>query len=247
MPQFFINQSVSKGSSVAICGRDAHHITHVLRLNVGDWLVISNGQGRSFKAVIKSLAPKKVWLLVKEEKSLKKNPFSPALAFAVIKHDRTEYIIQKSVELGCADLMPFFSSRTVPQYSNNIGQKKMARWQKIAEEAAKQSGLPFKPRVQTPVSFEELCTRFAKYGNVFLFWEGEENRDLKSISKSIPPSPLIVIGPEGGFSREETDLAKKHGAATISLGPQILRVETAALVALGIIQYEMGNLSPWKK
>lgn len=243
MPQFFIDQSFSKGSSVTIAGSDAHHIIDVLRLKTGDWLVISDGQGKSFRAEIEKLNSKTVEILVGEERSMKRHSHPVSLAFAVIKHDRTEYIIQKSVELGCADIRPFFSSRTIPRYTNNIEQKKLARWQNIATEAAKQSGLLFKPQVQMPVAFEELCSRFARYEKVFLFWEGEEKTDLKSISTLIRSPVLLVIGPEGGFSREEAEMARKHGAVTLSLGTQILRVETAALVALGIIQYELGNLS----
>lgn len=247
MPQFFIDQPFSKGSSLTIAGSDARHIMNVLRLKEGDWLIISDGRGKSYKAEIKKMNSKSVEVFVGEEKGSNRHPPSVSIAFAVIKHDRTEYIIQKSVELGCADIRPFFSSRTVPTYTSNVGEKKLARWQSIAMEAAKQSGLPFKPRVEIPVEFEELCRDFEKYRKVFLFWEGEEKIDLKSVSASIDSPVLIVIGPEGGFSKEEADLARKHGAQTVSLGPQILRVETAALVALGIMQYEIGNLSSWKK
>jgi len=247
MPQFFIDQTFSKGSSVAIAGSDAHHIINVLRLKEGDWLIISDGRGKSYRAEIKKLKPKTVEVLVGEEKSLGRERPSVSLAFAVIKHDRTEYIIQKAVELGCADIRPFLSSRTVPTYSKNIGEKKLARWQSIALEAAKQSGLPFRPQIEEPVLFEKLCSRFEKYRKVFLFWEGEERTDLKSVSASIDSPVLIVIGPEGGFSKEEAELARKPGERTGSRGPQILRVETAALVALGIMQYETGNLSSWKK
>lgn len=243
MPQFFISKSVTKNAVVQISGKDAHHIINVLRLKESDWLILSDGKGKSYKARIKSLRPKLVEAQILNEIEHHFASPSPHLAFAVIKHDRTEYIMQKAVELGCANILPFFSSRTIPKYKNNIGARKLMRWQKIAMEAAKQSGLTVKPEVNSPLSFEELCHSFGKYDKVLLFWEGENEKDLRSQVSDLKAQTLIVIGPEGGFSQEEISAAKKNGAVTVSLGTQILRVETAALITLGITQYELGNLS----
>jgi len=292
MPQFFVDQSFEVGCETEITGSDAHHIINVLRLHVGDWLVLSDGKGRSFRAEMIFVTPKRIRAVITEE--LKRRiaaPFpapAPALAFAIIKHDRSEWIIQKAVELGCIDIFPFSSQRTIPKYQTI--EKKLKRWQDIAIEAAKQSGLPFVPQIAMPVDFDRLCDLIPKYEKTILFWEGEDKKDMRSInipllcnkgsgevtSKGCHPEPkakdpsgffaplrmtssmlphltspykgekcriLVIIGPEGGFDAVEVENAKSRGAVTVSLGQQILRVETAAITALAVVQYELGNLS----
>jgi 16S rRNA (uracil1498-N3)-methyltransferase len=272
MPQFFVDQSFEVGCETKIVGGDAHHIIHVLRLQIGDWLVLSDGKGRSFRAEISSVRPKEVRALIIEEIKRRMAAPPPVLAFAIIKHDRSELIIQKAVELGCTNIIPFSSQRTIPKYQTI--EKKLKRWQEIAIEAAKQSGLPFMPQIATPVDFNELCDLIPKYEKTILFWEGEDRKDMRSINipllckegsgevdRDLPhlTSPrhktggqaykgeecriLLIIGPEGGFDTIEVEKAKSQGAITVSLGQQILRVETAAIAALAVVQYELGNLS----
>ena len=243
MPQFFTDQLLEVGLITRISGREAHHIIDVLRLKEGDWLILSDGKGKSFKAEIKSVKSKMVEVNISTELPRKFNLPSPALAVAVIKHDRTEYIIQKAVELGISNIFPFFSSRTIPKYTTKVSQEKLDRWKDIALEAAKQSGLPIKPEVKMPVEFSNLCSLFKNYQKSLLFWEGEKRSDIKSEVSGLKSQVLLIIGPEGGFSQEEVDYARERGVTTVSLGSQILRVETAAIVALGIVQYELGNLS----
>jgi len=248
MPQFFVDQLFEVGSETDIVGSDAHHILHVLRLKVGDWLVLSDGKGRSFHAEIVSVASKTVRLAITKEIERHAVAPPPTLAFAIIKHDRSEWIIEKAVELGCTKIIPFSCLRTIPKYE--AAEKKLKRWQDIAVEAAKQSGLPFKPCVDAPISFGKLCDTINKYEKTLLFWEDEQHNDLKSeVSNSESRVAghgsrfLIIIGPEGGFDLGEIESAKSHGAVTVSLGQQILRVETAAITALAVVQYELGNLS----
>jgi len=244
MPQFFIDRPFESGGEVEITGRDAHHIIDVLRLKAGDWLVLSDGKGRSFKSEVISAASRRVRTIIKEEVRRKAATEPPALAFAVIKHDRSEWIIQKAVELGCRHIIPFYCRRTIPKFRSD----KNKRWQEIALEAAKQSGLPFIPQVEQPADFDKLCSLFPDYEKTILLWEGETQRDIRSIKfpllcKEGSGEVLLIVGPEGGFDEQEIDKAKTCGAATVSLGQQILRVETAAIAALAVVQYELGNLS----
>ncbi len=247
MPQFFVQQTLNLHKQVEIKGKEAHHIANVLRLKKGDWLILADGKGSSYKAELINIKSRSVQLRILAKVNHKFNNVCPALAFAIIKHDRTEYIIQKAVELGCHNLHPFFSERTIPKLTTNLGPKKFERWQKIAMEAAKQSGLPFMPKVNPPLFFEKLCTSFSNYNKAMLFWEGETKNSLSdqlsAISNQKDESLLLIIGPEGGFAKPEVDIAIKHGALTVSLGSQILRVETAAIASLAIVQYELGNFS----
>ena len=247
MPQFFVDRSFRVGDEVALTGADARHVSQSLRLGVGDWLVLSDGRGSSFRSEILSASPAGVTAKVLEEMPRPKLFPPPALALAVIKGDRFEWAIGKCVEAGCRRFLPFFSSRTVPQYSRGADERKLARWRKIALEAAIQSGLPFRPEVEKPAAFSEVVAGFGRFDRALLFYEGERGRNVRSHfserdARKASAGDLLIIGPEGGFSGEEVSEAVEAGASSLSLGPQIMRVETAAVVAVALWQYELGNM-----
>lgn len=273
MPQFLIDPNNIIGETATIAGSNARHITTVLRLKAGDWLILTDGMGHRWRAEIMAATPAKVTAKVTDTPA---RPFrlvasQPArhgcakaltgrgeasgpvtLAQAIVKHDKLEWIIQKAVELGCSCIIPFISERCVPKYTTS----KQLRWQKIADEAAKQCGTVFRPKVQTPLTFAELVKKFTEFDRTILFWEGENktiiracHRPINSTTTRLPAravvaeqhdSTTLIIGPEGGFTTKEVESAKNAGAITCSLGPLILRVETAAIAALTIVQYELG-------
>lgn len=243
MPQFFIDDAFDEGSEIDIRGADARHISQVLRLVPGDWIVLSDGRGRSFRATIREAKPSLVRAAVGEEIVRRDARPPPVLALAIVRRGRFEWALQKAVELGCRRIIPFRSKRTSIRIDNIT--KKVARWRQIAIEAAKQSGLPFRPAVDEPVEFSALCEAASSFGRSILFYEGETESNLKSLWKGGSEgngAALLIIGPEGGFTDDEVALARRAGAVTIGLGPQILRAETAAIAALSIWQYELGNM-----
>ncbi|MBI4126670.1 MAG: RNA methyltransferase, partial [Deltaproteobacteria bacterium] len=208
-------------------------------------LVLSSGEGLSFNARIESAALRGVTVTVMNERPRRDAARTPVLAQALVKGEKLEWIIQKTVELGLTHIIPFSSARTVPHYRGKDIEAKRKRWQTIALEAATQSGLPFRPTIEAPLSWSELVERFASFSPVILFWEGEEHVSLKKLlarTKHAATAPLLIIGPEGGFAPQEIEEALQRGATTVSLGTQILRVETAAVVATGIVLYERDNL-----
>lgn len=239
MPQFFIQKEMSPGREIKIQGSDARHITKSLRLKEGDWLMLSDGCGKTFRAKIISATNSTVNAVIEHEVKRKTPASVVVLALALAKRDRFEWAIQKIVELVCRHIIPFCSERSEKL---NDTARKLARWQKIAIEAAKQSGLPFMPDVEAPIGFADLCARFNKLGTCYLLYEGEKELGLGSAMSKLSDQNLIIIGPEGGFADKEISLAKNCGAITASLGQQILRVETAAIAAMAICQYELGNL-----
>jgi 16S rRNA (uracil1498-N3)-methyltransferase len=242
MPQFFVDQPLASDREIQIRGADARHIAQSLRLRAGDWIVLSDGAGRSYRATITSSAPNAVVATIGAELPPRRGVPPPALALAAIRGERFEWAIEKAVELGCRHLLPFHSARTVRGKGDEA--RKLARWRTIALEAAKQSGLPFRPEIETAQDFDALCARFGDFSAAILFFEGEEKRELRETLRGQPPASegLLIIGPEGGFTAEEVRRAAEAGAVTASLGPQILRVETAAVAALAICQYELGNM-----
>ncbi len=252
MPQFFIEKTLSEGDEVEIRGSDAHHIAGVLRLAEGDWLILSDGQGNSFRSNILTASDRSVSARIETRVERKVGPPSPVLAIASIRSERLEWAVQKSVELGCRRILPFDSARTVRRSTSGRGSRKSDRLARIALEAAKQSGLPFLPAVDEPTDFAGLCAKLGQFGAALLFYEGESGRSLRAaLAEKIGKgksdsarSPILIVGPEGGFTDEEVALALASGAISASLGSQILRVETAAVAAMAIVQYELGNMDP---
>lgn len=251
MPQFFVDIPFRVGADVEIRGAEARHITQVLRLGEGDWIVLSDGAGRSFRATIRSAAAGSVVARIEEEIARGPSPLPPALALATIKGDRFEWAVQKAVEIGCRHIIPFRSQRTIPRSAEGLDRRRRDRWRRIALEAAKQSGLPFRPEVGAVEDFGQLTGRAKAFRSAILLYEGERQRSLRDIvGKDIrrhpaaaeEPADLLIVGPEGGFADAEVARAVACGAETASLGRQILRVETAAIVALAIWQYELGNM-----
>ena len=244
MPQFFIEQTTGPGEEIEISNKDAKHIAKVLRLQKGNQLILSTGDGNSYNAELVMVSAKSVKAKIL---SLRKNTQSQTplvLAQAIIKHDRTEQIIQKAIELGVNTIIPFISARSIPQFTERLSAKKHERWNAIAHAAAKQSGLPVKPVVNMPINFAELTTQFANFTKVIMFWESANTVDLRKYfqTNKTAEKTLIIIGPEGGFDQSEASLALQNKATTVSLGSQILRVETAAITAIALCQYEMGNM-----
>ena len=232
MPLTFVDQKLSLDEDVTLSGDNAHHLSKSLRLKTGDWIILADINGNAFKSIIKKMTPKEVFL--KTLKSIPKRPENgrPTLAIALTKKRGIEKIIDQAVELGTKNIIPFFSERTVPKYDNSKLKTLHKRWSQIAIEAAKQSGLPFKPSVELAVNFKTLCNKFCDFTSVSLLWEGETSKPLWL--EKVTDNPLLIIGPEGGFPAKEVELAKSSGASPKTLGRQILRVDTAAIAALSI-------------
>jgi 16S rRNA (uracil1498-N3)-methyltransferase len=246
MPQFTIPSLLFDSDNATITDRDdIKHISKVLRLKEGDWLILSDGAGTSAKATISKISSHEIVLHFTSPPSEvdARLHHPPVLAQAMVKHDKMEWIIQKSIELGCHKIVPFTCERCIPKYQLKGGQSlKVDRWQKIADGAAKQCGLPFKPEITHPLSWGALIESFKNYDHAVLFWEGESGATFSQFPSETNRS-LLIIGPEGGFCSEEVERAQKAGAMTLGLGPYILRTETAAITALTLAQFKRGHFS----
>lgn len=247
MPQFLVEKEIHENSTIEIAGDDAHHITHVLRLLPGNWILISDGMGGRFRCLVENTGKKSVTLRVAEKLS-SLDLADITLAQAITKHDKFEFIIQKSIELGVRTILPFESERTIPNYSQGATESKYARWNKIALEAAKQCGLPYRPAVKPMVRFDDIFKYSGNFTNRLMFYEGEHSNSLKKYFSAKPSGrvlepekTIIIIGPEGGFTDDEVNLARKEKFETLKLGPLIMRVETAAVAATTLVQHFLGH------
>lgn len=247
MRRFFVDKIIRAADFLSITGKEARHIINVLRMKKGETLIIMDGKGQLFESTIEDLDCKEV--KVKINKSISPLPSSPieiSLGQALIKAHPMDYLIQKVTELGINSIRPFYSERTVIKLKAGHLLNKMDRWMEIMKSACKQCGRVILPTLNPPVPFEEIIKNVLDKKTLkILLWEDEDKTDLKKLLRSTSPLPHIfaIVGPEGGFTPNEINLAREAGFHIISLGNRILRAETAAVSLISIIQYEWGDLN----
>jgi 16S rRNA (uracil1498-N3)-methyltransferase len=244
--RFFVEEIKERDGHTVISGSEARHISRVLRMNKGDHFILMDGKGDRFEAVIESSGHQE--LLVRLERVLPK-PLPPSveisLCQALVKSRAMDYLIEKSSELGVNEIIPFFSERTVIRLAQAMAADRVRRWRGIAQSAAKQSDRMKPAELSLPVSFRELMDKWRHDDDMkVILWEKEESTDLKKLLRASPSSTRFIgmVGPEGGFSKMEIDMAKKAGFRPVSIGRRILRAETAAITLVAIVQYEWGDL-----
>lgn len=237
MPRFFSEPPV--GDTAVLTGEDARHIALSLRMRPGEKLTLCDGKGFDYHCLIEEVRAEQVLArVVDKERSGSEPSVFITLYQGVPKGDKFETIVQKAVELGVGDIVPVMMSRCVSRPEEKAMEKKVQRWQKIAESAAKQSGRGRIPRVLPCVSYGTALKNAR--GDKILFYEGGGTPLTKLIAH--PQEISLFIGPEGGISGEEYEQAVAAGAMTATLGPRILRTETAPLAALAAVMLLTGNM-----
>ncbi|NQU16421.1 MAG: 16S rRNA (uracil(1498)-N(3))-methyltransferase [Candidatus Saganbacteria bacterium] len=242
MQRFFVPASNIKNNLAEIRDSDAYQIQKVLRSKIGDQIIICDGISKSHLAIIKEITKDKITVVLEKEIEENTEPkVKITLAQCLPKGSKIDFVIQKSVELGVFDIIPVISERSIPKISDKA-EKKQARWQKIAKEAAEQSGRQIIPKIHLPIFFDDLLSK-QTYDLKLIPWELEKENRLRDVLKSVETchgmSLLATIGPEGGFSQQEINKAKASGFMSISLGKRILRTETAGIAVLSNIFYEL--------
>lgn len=251
MARFFVSDNSISGNMAVITGSDVKHISRVLRLKPGAAVSLAVGAGREFTARIKEITNKEVVCeITGEQRVSAEAPVKVVLYQGLPKGEKMELIVQKSTELGVAMIVPVICERTVVKLDEKKGSERRQRWQKIAEEAAKQSRRTTIPEVTGPMPFGKALDRAVEPGVLGIMpWEEEAALGIKQVlteyaegSREGCREVAVFIGPEGGFSPEEAMLARERGISLVSLGPRILRTETAGIAAAAVILYELGDL-----
>jgi len=244
--RFFVEKIIPTGDFLSITGKEARHIVTVLRMKKGETLILMDREGQSFEATIEAVHYKEVKVrITKTIPPLPPSPLKMSLAQAVIKSRPMEYLIQKVTELGIHSIHPFYSERTIIQLKSEHLKNTINRWMEIMKSACKQCGRVTLPTLNTPLTFEEMINNAPDTETLkILLWEDEDKTDLKRLltSMSLAPHVFAMVGPEGGFTSNEINLAREAGFHIVSLGNRILRAETAAVSLISIIQYEWGDL-----
>jgi len=243
MHRFFIQHSQIQGSRLYVEGPDVNHIKNVLRMKRGDQVMVSDGEGMQYLCALESFADGLVWFEIvdtwKENRELSSKLY---LFQGLPKSDKMELIIQKATELGVYEVVPVVTGRTVVRLDEKKAQKKTARWNAIAESAAKQSGRSRIPRVREAMTFSEALASAGELDVLLIPYEKAEGMEAtRQVIEGIRPgqSVGIFIGPEGGFEEAEVEQAVALGAAPVTLGRRILRTETAGFVMLSMLLYHL--------
>lgn len=247
MPRFFTARENISDTQLIIDNEDVNHISRILRLKEGDGITVCDGRGFDYRAVIHSIEPKKIVCSIAEKtKSVTEPNIEVTLFQGLPKASKMDYIIQKTTELGIAKIVPCAMSRCVAKLENQKAEaKKVDRWQKVAEAAAKQSGRGVIPEIAMPVSIDEAIKEMQECDICFAPYECEDKTNLHEVLTSVkePKKAGFIIGPEGGFDLSEIEKIKAAGIKTVTLGKRILRTETAGEAVLAMLMYEIGDIN----
>ena len=243
MYRFFISSEAVTDGALAITGEDVNHAKNVLRMRVGEELEAVDEDRFLYHCRILELTEEEIRCeILKKEEPDSELASSVTLFMGLPKGDKFELILQKAVELGVSEVVPVLTKRTVSRPEPKKVESKRKRWQAIAEAAAKQSKRAVIPEVGGLVSFAEALKRAGEFDVLLIPYEQETDISrTRSLLREIPAGSRIgvFIGPEGGFEPSEVEAAQDMGARSLTLGRRILRAETAAIVTLGILMYEL--------
>jgi len=247
MAKFFVDPAQITGAHIYLEDKDdIKHLLKVLRSKIGDSVSVSDGDAWEYETEIEDINPDCVTLKIVDSQKFATEPDTRVTLYqGVPKAQKMELIIQKCVELGVDSIVPVFMERTVVVEKGNFG-KKLDRWQKISDEAVKQCKRGKIPKIHENISSKEMLKELDTngYDLVLCAYESEDQRSIKDAlrafdGKDKPVKIALIIGPEGGFSKEEIDGIKELGSEIVTLGKTILRTETAGLAALSMIMYEL--------
>ncbi len=246
MHKFFVSKENISEDTILITGDDVKHIGKVLRLKVGDKINISDGNSTEYICELDLIDKKEVVCnIIEKFQNKTESPICITLFQGLPKAQKMELIIQKGVEIGIKNIIPVLTERVVVKTETRDISGKIERWNKISKEAAKQSGRGTILELNNPITFKEAIESLNKFDLAVIPYENQQGIGLKKVLRNLDSNVknvAIFIGPEGGFEEEEVNYAIEKGVHPVTLGPRILRTETAGLVASSIILYELGDM-----
>lgn len=246
MHHFYLPPKNCAGETLRLDGREAHHALKVLRVKYGELVAVLDGVGNEFLCTVENCSRDAVTLSVSLKNFIPAPACQITLLQALPKGKIIESIIQKSVELGAHRIVPILSERVVAQLDGESGEHKREKWQQVAIEAIKQCGAAWLPEIEAPVTIGQFLARKEKFDLSLVGSLQKERRHPRAIfrefeakQKRAPQGAGVWIGPEGDFTLDELKAIQDSGAAPISLGKLVLRVETAAVYCLSVLNYEL--------
>ncbi|MBN1382985.1 MAG: 16S rRNA (uracil(1498)-N(3))-methyltransferase [Deltaproteobacteria bacterium] len=246
-PRLYLPQFLQKDTTCMLNGADLKYLKSVLRMKVGERVFLFDGRGHESTGIIKHYTSHGATVKIIETNSMQPDAIEITLFQSLAKAGVMDFIIEKATELGVARIVPFVSVRSVAKIPKDKISAKCVRWQKIAREAARKCGRADIPEIEGILTLDESLNIPSKDDIKLIFWEEEKKTTVKQIfrDKKVRQAKAfsIIIGPEGGFTVEEVACAREKGFVPVSLGDRVLKVDTALMSALTVIQYEKGIFS----
>ena len=240
MPRFFVDPADVGEGEIIIRDKDAYHIARSLRMAVGDGIDVCDGSGAEYACRLTRIRDEEcIAEVIEARESRRESPVGITLFMAMPKGDKLEVVVQKAVELGAREIIPFESERCIKRPTGDRAAKLVERLSRIAHEAAKQCGRAILPRVGSIIDFAEMCRMQSEYELSLFCYEGEGTEPVRRVLESgeRPDSISAIVGSEGGFSPREAEAIVAAGGVAVGLGPRILRCETAPEYILSAISY----------
>ena len=247
MQRFFVSESSFGGEWVQLSPEQAHQVCHVLRLRAGDSVVLLDNAGFEYDAALLTVAGHEATCRVTARRPASGEPTVQLTLFqSLLAREKFEWVLQKGTEVGVTRFVPVRTQRSIVR-ARKIDEKKLQRWHRILTEAAEQSHRGRIPHLDQEMDFAEAVSGLADFDRALVAAPSDGAVSLKEALRSqaaAPSSVALLIGPEGGFVEAEVALACESGALKITLGPRVLRTETAAVVASALILYEFDQMRP---
>ncbi|MDF2941009.1 MAG: rsmE [Gammaproteobacteria bacterium] len=237
--RIYQNQALDEGKSIQLNAEASNHLANVLRMREGEKLILFNGDGHEYYAIISAIHKKSVTALIQSmQKISRESPLSIHLAQALAKGDKMDLVIQKAVELGVNEITPIITERCNVKVDAERMDKKLEHWQKVAISACEQTGRNVLVSIHPPLNFVKFIEHTQAKLKLILHPENSQRLSELPTVKDL----LLLVGPEGGFSETEVTLAQSKNCIALNLGPRILRTETAPLAAISILQARFGDI-----
>lgn len=240
IPRIFTEQNLSLDTHISLQGDAANHLLKVLRMKAGRQLILFNGDGREYPATIESCDKKTAVLRVNGEiERPRESPLHTELAIGISRGDRMDWVLQKATELGVSRIVPLFTEHCEVKLNAERKQKKHAQWQKLIQSSCEQCQRNTLPEIIPPLELADYLHQVDSEKRFVL-----HHRHAQTLASQAPPKSVsLLIGPEGGLSSDEISATTRYQFTPLSLGPRVLRTETAPLVALSLLQYCWGDLA----
>lgn len=245
MTRFHVRPEAICGLRVRLDPEESRHIHKVHRLGPGDLVDLFDGAGHHYQVRLETVTPQGIeGTVLASSHSLTESQLSCILVQAIPKGEKMEWVIQKATELGVTGIVPLLTARTIVHLPPPHANHKLRRWQRVAKEAAKQAGRGVIPVIERPVPLTDFLKALPSVDLALCLWEGAGEPLAVVFDRINGPihRALLLVGPEGGWAREEVAAIQAHGVVAAELGPRILRTESAAIVGLALIQFRFGDL-----
>lgn len=243
--RIFVEGTLEGRTSLVLTGAQRKYLCTVLRIRPGEEVIAFDGSGQEYLARFDSADRKRARLVIVRTNPARatESHLRLVLAQALLKAEKMDWVVQKAGELGVTEICPFTSARVVPSVVAQRAKARLERWARVAREASRQCGRTRSMEVGQVLTFEEVLSRGGSFDRAFICSSrGGETLERIASEEALPKSVLVAVGPEGGFTDEEVSRAVDRGFVCLSLGPRVLRAETAAIMAVGLVQHRFGDL-----